>query len=215
MQGTDRIASPEVERHLCRVAAALCCGSEDQLRDAFRQASAEGVLPSQLREVVLTSYLFDGYPTALEGFRILAEFSRPSETECHDLHYSPRNVETWLERGIELCRAVYGPNFERLIERVAAIAPELREAMLVEGYGKVLAREGLDPVVRELCVVAMLATKHRPRQLLSHVLGALRLGADSERLHCAVEAATEVSPEEVIGKAKVVLKEAIDSLRLP
>ena len=49
--------------------------------------------------------------------------------------------------------------------------------MLVEGYGKVLGRPGLPLLLRELCIIALLAAQHAPQQLYSHLRGALHIGA--------------------------------------
>ncbi|MFC2150281.1 carboxymuconolactone decarboxylase family protein [Calditrichota bacterium] len=169
----------------------------------------------EIREVILTSYLFDGYPSALEGFRLLSDLElRHSclrkSSEAHSqrlsgthsgetssdsaacdqvsppdrskLNYTPANLSLWRSRGVPLYRQIYGDQADKLQARVQAFAPELADAMLVEGYGKVLSRDALDIATRELCIVTMLAVKDKPRQLLSHALGALRVGATSERL---------------------------------
>ena len=78
--------------------------------------------------------------------------------------------------------------------------------MVAEGYGKVLGRSGLDLVDRELCIVAMLAVQDAPRQLYSHLRGALNAGA------------TEADIEEVLAEARVftdghTLERARDSWR--
>lgn len=146
--------------------------------------------------MILTSYLFDGYPTALEGFRILHELN-PAVTadQTSDHIYAHENVSLWRTRGEELCRVIYGPQFAPLMTNVSQFAPELRDAMIVEGYGKVLSRDQLPVKERELCVVAMLAAKDRLRQLLSHMLGSLRLGATDADLETALTAALELHPE--------------------
>ena len=49
--------------------------------------------------------------------------------------------------------------------------------MIVERYGKLLARPGLDLARRELCIVAVCAATRQDRQLHSHLHGALNAGA--------------------------------------
>lgn len=203
-----------MEVHTCRVAAALVSGSDDIILDCLKSALGAGVTVSELREVILTSYLFDGYPTALEGFRLLTGLTGSPEEQT-DLEYNPDNIAAWRERGEPLCRTIYGPQYEVLMERVAEIAPELADAMIVEGYGKVLSRNGLSPRVRELCVVTILTAKYRPRQLLSHALGALRLGADADQLYEVLEAVEEVIQGADIHKARRVMEEALRKVALP
>jgi 4-carboxymuconolactone decarboxylase len=58
--------------------------------------------------------------------------------------------------------------------------------MLTEGYGKVLARPGLDLKTRELCIIALLASQDAPHQLHSHLRGALNAGATTAEVDAAV-----------------------------
>jgi len=216
---TEPKAEPKIEDRLLealvRTAAALCTGDDGLLRAAFNRALDSGATPAMLREVVHTSYLFDGYPTALEGFRILSEIAGVPKTQTQDFSYTSANVELWRERGAMLCRTIYGPQFERLISHVAQFAPELSDAMLVEGYGKVLSREHLNPLVRELCVVAILAAKNRPRQLLSHSLGALRLGAEPDQLRSIVAWIADLVPTANLTHAGETISEALAKSVVP
>jgi 4-carboxymuconolactone decarboxylase len=88
----------------------------------------------------------------------------------------------WRERGERVCRRVYAEQFDALQENVRALHQDLATWMLVEGYGKVLGRSGLELRVRELCIVALLAVLDAPRQLRSHLRGALHAGAAPEQV---------------------------------
>jgi alkylhydroperoxidase/carboxymuconolactone decarboxylase family protein YurZ len=59
--------------------------------------------------------------------------------------------------------------------------------MIEEGYGRVLSRPGLGALERELVAVAVLAACGWERQLVSHLLGAARVGAPRERVGAAFE----------------------------
>ena len=59
--------------------------------------------------------------------------------------------------------------------------------MIEQGYGRVLSRPGLGARERELITVAALAALGWQRQLVSHVLGALRIGASESATHAALE----------------------------
>jgi 4-carboxymuconolactone decarboxylase len=61
--------------------------------------------------------------------------------------------------------------------------------MIVEGYGKVLSRPELDVCTRELVNVAVLTVMGRPRQLYSHLRGALNTGAGETEITDALETA--------------------------
>ncbi len=196
-------------RNLARLSATLVHGAEDDVRVAIHRALDTRISVEMIREVIFTSYLFDGYPTALEGFRQLALIAGPPESPPADVNYNAESIANWRNRGEKLCRLIYGNQFDNLTGMVEQLAPELADAMLVEGYGKVLSRDRLDPKLRELIVVAILASKNRPRQLLSHCLGALRLGATEEELRQILGGSAEDSPADCTERSTMVLDDAI------
>jgi 4-carboxymuconolactone decarboxylase len=94
----------------------------------------------------------------------------------------------WTRRGEESCRTIYCYNYSRLRENVRSLHPALDAWMVTEGYGRTLSRPGLDLVRRELCVIAQTAVLNTPRQLHSHLRGALRAGADVATIEAALKA---------------------------
>ena len=60
--------------------------------------------------------------------------------------------------------------------------------MIEQGYGRVLGRGGLPAATRELVAVAVLAAGGWERQLVSHLLGADRLGATRPEIRSALRA---------------------------
>ena len=83
----------------------------------------------------------------------------------------------WRERGEATCATVYGVFYEGLRHNIRELHPALDSWMIVDGYGKVLGRPGMDLVRRELCVVAACAAAGQSRQLHSHLHGARNVGA--------------------------------------
>jgi len=193
----------------------LCRGDEDNLKATYKDAIDGGILNSELREVILTSYLFDGYPTALEGFRILSELLPMSNPTPDPILYSTENIDLWQQRGEELCRQIYGKQFLPLMNRVNTFAPELKESMIVEGYGKVLSRPGLHIIYRELCVVSILTLKFRQRQLKSHILGALRVGSSEKQIDIATDVATSFLSEDGKLRSQEAINEIVAYYRMP
>jgi 4-carboxymuconolactone decarboxylase len=157
---------------LVRMSAALACGDTVTLRSVMSEAvrTAEAI---QVEEALLQSYLFLGYPAALRG---LAEWRRVGggrgvvEPETPDWN-------AWASRGEETCARIYGGQYPRLRDNIASLHPDMEQWMVIEGYGKVLSRPGLDLVMRELCIVALLAPQDAAPQLYSHLRGALNAGA--------------------------------------
>ncbi len=125
--------------------------------------------------------LYAGYPGALEGLRLLHEVW-PGRARASD-HGAPA---LWRARGERLCAAVYGPAYPRLIPAVTALHPDLATWMIEHGYGRVLSRGGLTVMARELITVSALAALGWERQLVSHVLGARRVGATSAAVGLAL-----------------------------
>jgi 4-carboxymuconolactone decarboxylase len=60
---------------------------------------------------------------------------------------------------------------------VRALHPAIDAWMVTEGYGRTMARPGLDLMRRELCTVAQTAVLETPKQLHSHLRGSLHAGA--------------------------------------
>jgi len=126
----------------------------------------------RVEEVILQSYLFLGYPMALNVMALWRERVEPSPSVNL---IEDRNC--WVDRGEEICRSVYAGQYDELREHIRRLHPDLEQWMVEEGYGKVLGRSGLSLVERELCIVALLAVLDVPRQLYSHLRGALNVGA--------------------------------------
>lgn len=171
---------------LIRLAASIAGGDERSVRDAF--ASAASVVPPRwMEELVLQSYLFSGFPRALNAareWRRIAAGVAPGGDDATD--YS--QVDAWRELGEATCAAVYGDMYERLRQNVRQLHPALDAWMVVEGYGKVLGRAGLDLARRELCIVAACAASAQDRQLHSHLHGALNVGVAPDVLRAAIDA---------------------------
>ena len=179
-------------RALALFSAAIATGEENLVAQAAVSAQRHGVTARQLYEVVLQSYLFLGFPRML----IAAEgLNRTASVEHETTSLSAPagdEVENWFERGTSLCKKIYGETYVRLKDRVESMAPEVFQWMILEGYGKVLSRPGLDSIARELCIVSCLIMENRPAQLFSHMRGALNVGASPKLLLAVIEDLGEV-----------------------
>lgn len=158
---------------LARVCARAARGSEAPLLAELRRALSKGVPAPLLREALLQTYLFAGFPRAITALTLLAREAPDTAV----LVERPRPAGKWRRRGIRLCRAVYGRDFAVLMKNMKRAHPDLADWILVEGYGKTLGRPFLTLRERELIVVPTLAALAAWRQLPSHVRGALRAGA--------------------------------------
>ncbi len=167
---------------LVRLCAAVAARRDEDTDRIMRQASEDGGA-TDVEEALLQSYLFLGYPLALNAIARWRELSGEAPPESEDDRHA------WRERGERVCSTVYGGQYEDLRANIRRLHPDMERWMVEEGYGKVLGRPGLGLAHRELCIVALLAVLDAPRQLYSHLRGALNAGADEEQVGAALEVA--------------------------
>lgn len=181
----------DATRRLVRMAAVITAGSEDEIRSAL--AAVVDVVPDLwMEELLLQTYLFAGFPRALNATREWRRH-RPAPASGGAMSTaSPANVDAWRVAGEGTCAAVYGTMYERLRHNILSLHPALDEWMVVEGYGKVLSRPGLDLPRRELCIVAACAAAGQDRQLHSHLHGAVNVGVRPSVLDAAIDALADV-----------------------
>lgn len=187
--GVPSIALPVHELRQLLIDVALCAMTPDvhQLEQAIQRVPAES--HRELYEVLLQSYLFGGFPTALDGLSAAYRVHGiPPVASDEDRAY---DVDRYRNRGETLCREIYGNVYEKMMTSLTDVSPDLATWMIVEGYGKTLSREGIDTCTRELCIVAMLTVLGRQQQLVSHVRGALRVGATVDDVRAVEHAVTE------------------------
>ena len=191
-------------RHLVRIAGAIAGSPEGQVRAVMSDA-LDSVDPVAVEEIILQSYLFAGFPRALNAaraWRVASERPAPAE----DAESSIANLDMWRELGERTCKIVYGDSYERLRENVRQLHPALDEWMIVDGYGKVLSRPGVDLRTRELCVVAACAVAGQQRQLHSHLHGALNAGASSGEVGLVLDALSDLIARDDLAKYRQLLQ---------
>jgi len=189
---------------LVRVAAALAEGKIAVLRDRFVAARAAPVPDRWIEELLLQSLLVVGYPLALVAFGVWRELNGPlsgpgdggggggggGEELAHE------DWQSWATRGSAVCAAVYGRAYHKLLLNLRALHPALEDLVLVDAYGKVIGRPGLDLKRRELCTVAAVAVLGTAQQLHSHLRGSLNTGATRAEVEAVLAlVAADLSPE--------------------
>lgn len=195
MVGATLLHLDDATRALVQLSAALASGSEDEVRTAL--LSARKPTPHDwIEELLLQTYLFAGFPRALNGMR---EWRRLSPVPA------PRTVtpnDGAVASGEETCARVYGGMYERLRHNIAALHPRLDDWMIAEGYGKVLSRPALDLGRRELCIVAACAATGQDRQLQSHLHGAQNVGVPDAVITAAIQALSGLIPADLLDRAE-------------
>ena len=186
----------ERTRALVTLSSSLARGSRGEWREHMTRA-LETCSAAEIEETILQSCLFLGYPTALQALAVWREVSeQPASVE------EWVDLKVWLERGEDVCASVYGGQYERLRENVVRLHPDIERWMLMEGYGKVLGRPGLDLKTRELCIVALLASQEAPHQLFSHLRGALQTGSTVAEIDDVVMSVSRSLPSDRAQQAR-------------
>ena len=180
-------------RALVALAAAIVAADRPTIQLRATAALAAGIPPLAIDELVLQSVLTVGWPRALVAASACrAAISVPAENATDDIDYAAH--ADWTSRGEATCQVIYGEQYDKLRANVHALHPALASWMVTEGYGRTLSRPGLSLRLRELCTVAQTAVLHTPRQLHSHLLGALRAGATPDDIVATLEEAAPFVP---------------------
>ena len=164
-------------RLISMLSAAITIGAAPFTEKVMRFVKEAGIDRTAVYETVLQSYLFLGFPRMIEAALVFNKIYGDLQDGAEVEKISEDEAKKWHQDGIKLCRKVYGKNYDRLEARFLAVSPEVFRWMVLEGYGKVLSRPGLSQIERELAEVAALIVDKRERQLVSHVLGSLNVGA--------------------------------------
>jgi 4-carboxymuconolactone decarboxylase len=182
--GAERATLDDLDdatRELVRLAVIISAGAEQDVMSAV--AAAPKVIPPEwVEELILQTYLFAGFPRALNAMRAWRRvWPEPATPD------SLGSVPMWYAEGEQTCATVYGDVYERLRGNIRRLHPALDDWMIVEGYGKVLSRPGLDLARRELCIVAACAATGQDRQLHAHLHGAVNAGVGPGVLDSAID----------------------------
>lgn len=170
---SDSFTFDPATRALVRLAARIAGGTEEAVREGLGETSRAATPERWVEEVILQSYLFCGFPRTLNAAREWRRLQGPGVgrgTEAAEV------AGAFQVAGEATCATVYGVFYEKLRHNIAGLHPELDQWMIVEGYGKVLSRPGLDLGRRELCIVAACVASGQDRQLHSHLHGARNVG---------------------------------------
>lgn len=166
---------------LALLSAAAVLRKEEQIKIILEILKKRNTAARKVYESLLQTYLFAGYPSAIESLKhFAAYFTAPAAS-------SEKNVFDFSARGETNCRKIYGEKYEKLISNIGGISPDLSDWLVCEGYGKVLGRRGLSLMERELCVISILTVTKFENQLYSHINGGVRLGLNLNEIEKVIK----------------------------
>jgi 4-carboxymuconolactone decarboxylase len=187
------------------ISAAIAAGDNNALKILFPMAIKDKVARKTIREIILQSHLFVGYPAMIEAARLFASFHSAKKSSTKSpAPYSTAEIARWHREGSDKIRRLYGAQFPPLVSYVNSFSPQILTWMVNDGYGRVLSRPGASFRLRELSTVATLTVTGYENQLLAHIRGTVNIGIepsliaqtiDNCRLFCA---ATKVNRAQII-----------------
>ncbi|MBE2281781.1 MAG: hypothetical protein IAE91_15450 [Ignavibacteriaceae bacterium] len=128
-------------------------------------------------ECILQTYLFAGYPSALNSLKIFNNHFGNLET------LPPENQVELYDKGLTVAEKIYGDRLFKLIKNIEKLSPSLSRWFISEGYGKVFSREGVSLQEREITAVVCLCVLEFEEQLISHLRGSIRTGLKTDDLY--------------------------------
>lgn len=193
---------PEKDARLVRLFAAAVLGRFDLVRD-LRARAPHGEPDRAWREVVLQVHVFAGFPRLVETFGVLEAAGglgalEPGEERAREPEADARSA------GSALFERIYATDAPGVRAMLAHYHPDFAAWIEEHAYGRVLARPGLAPRMRELCAVAALAVLGQDRQLASHVRGALRCGASRAEVESVLAVLADLLPDDRRERAHAV-----------
>jgi 4-carboxymuconolactone decarboxylase len=187
---------------LCKLATLIAGKRKSGIEKSLRKIKSMGINSQKVYEVILQTYLFCGFPATIEAMKLF----RLIFDNYNDKRKAKYEVKRFYMKGIRNCKKVYKKNFDKLQNNISKISEDLNLWMIVEGYGKVLGRKGLNLKERELINISLLIGNYYEHQLISHLKGSLNTGSDIDILYTIINAIEPVTSKRNINKIKHLLK---------
>lgn len=177
-------------RHLINISILTLLGRSADLTDAMHWALDRRVGSDLIREAILQTFLFAGYPRALHAFEVFDAVleDRGLAGRARQDRLPPRASlpAFFRRRGRALFEEIYRGDANLVMNRIRGFQPEFMDWIIEDAYGKVLSRPYLDLKTREILSSALLTVLRLPRQLTPHMRGAIRAGARPAELSEAI-----------------------------
>jgi len=187
---------------LVQIASHIASDALNLTNEKIKEYKSKNFSPDRLYECILQSYLFCGFPAAIESLKIFRQHF--SDFSIKKSNYNPGKFKA---DGKTNCKLIYKKNYKKLIENMNYFSPDLKEWMIIEGYGKVLSRKRLSLLEREYVNVSILCTRLYVNQLHSHMKGCIHLGADIDDLtELLITIKNEISESNFNEAAKLIEK---------
>lgn len=162
---------------LSELASAIATHRTENAEKVLKNLKKLKINAEKIYETIIHSYLFCGYPAVIETLKLFKIYFPEFKSE-----YQGYDILKYNSSGNLNCKLVYKNNFKKLIANMMFLSPEMKEWMIIEGYGKVMGRKGLNLKNREFLNLSILTTIFYKNQLHSHLKGCLNLGATKSEI---------------------------------
>ncbi|MCX7929985.1 MAG: hypothetical protein N2663_04630 [Chlorobi bacterium] len=170
-----------------------------------RYLSSDGAA-EKLVEALLQTYLFAGFPAAIEALKAAHRAAERCNRELRTPLIEQYDVTLFERRGTALFERIYGEMTPRVRTLLDALSPQLHQWTIIEGYGKVLSRPTLLTLIeREMCAVVSLIVGGWNVQLRSHMQALVALGVERNVLSDVLDAAAVVATPEHLAQAQTLV----------
>jgi alkylhydroperoxidase/carboxymuconolactone decarboxylase family protein YurZ len=193
---------------LCFFVSCITSYKINYLRVITEIMKERGVKSDKIYETILQSYLFCGFPVTIESMKIFNKVYTSFRKPKYDF-----NLLKYRISGVKNCNRIYKSNFNKLMDNFAGLSNELKEWMIIEGYGKVMGRPGLSLKTRELINTAMLTTKYFEHQLYSHIKGSLNTGSTYKEIVNVIKITEYFGGKRNVNKSIMLLKKIKATVR--
>ncbi|MBL8729955.1 MAG: carboxymuconolactone decarboxylase family protein [Planctomycetes bacterium] len=165
-------------RLLVLAIASVWRGDWGRLEGCAQRARQRRQPRQDFEETLLQAVLFAGFPRVVTAFEVLGD-AWPAAAPPAGGALPP---DQQAAAGRALFAAIYGRNEAAVHAMLRGFHGDFHDFVLESAYGRVLSRPGLEPRVRELLAVGVLAAQDQLRQFVGHARGALHFGATRSEL---------------------------------
>lgn len=171
-------------RQLCTISMLLADGSvQPQLKFHMKGFLNAGGDPATLLELLFVSVALLGFPPTINAVGLVRTVFTEQGIAPKPLAPATDDGTTRWQRGSEALDRLTGGDIATYFDAFEAASPDLGRLSIEFAFGEALARDGIDPKVKSLAIISMLASNGDRADLLRlHMTGALDNGVTRQEI---------------------------------
>ena len=195
---------------MCQVASCISAKKFIKLDELIIECKNNSISGQLVYETILQTYLFNGFPAAISGLQIFRKIYTNSKNIISEIY----DDKIFRESGLDNITKVYSKKTSKLLNSILELSPDLKEWMIIEGYGKVKGRKWIPLKDRELLNVAMLSTNYYHDQLMAHIRGSIYTGNSEKDILTVINSTSRYNSKSNIKNALKLAEKVFKSTRL-